>query len=85
MLQFVRWHNEERRHSAIGYVTPADRREGRHKEILQERHRIHQQAPLHNPARWAGKTRNWQLVGDAWLNSETELEVNHDPAELEVA
>ncbi|MBV6274475.1 integrase core domain-containing protein [Alcaligenaceae bacterium CGII-47] len=83
--RFVHWYNEAHRHSAIRYVTPADRHAGRDTVILQARHRIYQQARAQNPARWAGRTRNWQPVGDVWLNPETNLEATHDQAELEVA
>jgi hypothetical protein len=37
--QFVTHYNEVRLHSAIGYVTPKDRLEGRHETIFQERDR----------------------------------------------
>ncbi len=37
--EYVRSYNEERLHSAIGYLTPKDKLEGREQEILAERDR----------------------------------------------
>lgn len=37
---FFRWYNHRHHHSALGYVTPADRHAGRHHQILAERARI---------------------------------------------
>ena len=36
---FVEYYNNERLHSAIGYITPKDKLEGREKEIFAERDR----------------------------------------------
>jgi len=37
--RFVKYYNDERLHSAIGYVTPKDKLEGRENEIFAERRR----------------------------------------------
>jgi len=37
--EFVRYYNENRLHSAIGYIAPIDKLEGREKEILEDRER----------------------------------------------
>jgi hypothetical protein len=37
MANFVNWYNAEHRHSAIGYVTPQQRRSGDCKKILEKR------------------------------------------------
>jgi len=39
VAEFVAYYNDERLHSAIGYVTPKDRLAGRHTEIFAERDR----------------------------------------------
>jgi putative transposase len=44
VAHFVEHYNTVRLHSAIGYVTPKDRLEGRHKEILEARDRKLEQA-----------------------------------------
>lgn len=68
MEEFVRWYNQEHRHSGIRYVTPAQRHEGRDVEILAERHRLYQEAKQRHPERWSAQTRNWQPVGKVTLN-----------------
>jgi len=75
VLAFVRWYNNEHRHSAIRYVTPSQRHDGREGAILAERDRLYRQARAHAPGRWPGATRNWDPVGPVWLNPEPELEV----------
>ena len=74
VLAFVRWYNEEHRHSAIRYVTPTQRHDGREEAILAERDRLYRQARAHAPGRWSGATRNWDPVGSVWLNPEPVLE-----------
>ena len=75
VLAFVRWYNNEHRHSAIRYVTPSQRHDGREGASLAERDRLYRQARAHAPGRWPGATRNWDPVGPVWLNPEPELEV----------
>lgn len=74
VLAFVHWYNHEHRHSAIRYVTPAQRHDGREEPILAARHRLYQQARDSDPGRCSGATRNWKPVGPVWLNSEPALE-----------
>jgi putative transposase len=75
MLAFVRWYNQEHRHSAIRYVTPEQRHDGRDKTILADRDRLYKQARDNAPSRWSGPTRNWDPVGAVWLNPQPALEV----------
>jgi transposase InsO family protein len=65
---FVRWYNAEHLHCAINFVTPDDRHYGRETEILAKRKRVYEKARRCHPERWTGKTRNWEPVGDVWLN-----------------
>ena len=65
---FVSWYNDEHQHSAIRFVTPTQRHEGRDKAILQRRHQVYQQAYLKNPTRWSGNTRNWNPISEVSLN-----------------
>ena len=67
---FVRWYNTEHRHSAIRFVTPEARHCGKDRDVLGRRHEIYQAARARNPARWSGRTRNWDPVGSVWLNPE---------------
>jgi len=52
---FVRWYNEEHRHSAIGYVTPASRHDGSADEILRRRKATFEAAKRRYPERWGGR------------------------------
>jgi len=70
VLGFVRWYNQEHRHSGIRFVTPHERHEGQDQVILEKRHAIYTAAKQANPRRWSGSTRNWAPVGAVWLNPE---------------
>jgi len=65
---FVRWYNEEHRHSGIRFVTPAQRHRGLDSTVLANRKAIYQAARQRHPERWSGEIRNWEPVGGVWLN-----------------
>lgn len=65
---FVDWYNFEHRHSAIGFVTPAQRHAGLDEAILAQRQAIYQAAKDRHPERWSRQTRNWQPVQVVYLN-----------------
>ena len=67
---FVRWYNTEHLHSALRFVTPDDRHEGRERDILEYRRRVYEAARRRHPERWAGPIRNWQPVEVVYLNPE---------------
>ena len=66
--QFVHWYNHEHLHSALRFVTPSSRHDGREPEILSRRKAVYEQAKRRNPQRWSGATRNWSPAGDVMLN-----------------
>jgi len=66
----VHWYNHEHRHSAIRYVTPAQRHAGRDHDILAQRAAVYEAARQRQPLRWKGATRNWQRVQVVHLNPE---------------
>jgi putative transposase len=68
--EFVRWYNDEHRHSGIRYVTPGQRHAGEDRAILVARHALYIKARERNPARWSGATRNWSPIGAVTLNPE---------------
>jgi putative transposase len=68
VADFVAWYNREHLHSALRYITPDDRHEGRDKAILTGRHAIYGAAKIRTPRRWTGDTRNWTPIGDVTLN-----------------
>lgn len=57
--KFMSWYNHEHKHSALKFVTPAQRHRGEDIQILAKRHEVYQQAKAANPERWSGDTRNW--------------------------
>ena len=67
---FVRWYNDEHRHSGIRYVTPGQRHAGQDRRVLMARHALYQEARERNPRRWSGLTRNWTPVTVVTLNPE---------------
>lgn len=66
--QFVQWYNHEHMHSAIRYVTPEDRHQGRDIELLAARRTLYQCARRGTPRRWTRNIRNWTPVGAVVLN-----------------
>ena len=67
---FVHWYNLEHKHSALKYVTPQQRHEGRDRRTLKNRQKLYERARAENPTRWSGPTRNWDPIGSVWLNPE---------------
>lgn len=65
---FVHWYNHEHRHSAIRFVTPAQRHDGEDQALLAKRNAVYQAAKALHPLRWHGDTRNWQRVEFVHLN-----------------
>ena len=65
---FVIWYNESHRHSAIGFVTPAQRHRGEDAAILAARKAVYEQAKAKHPERWSGDTRDWSRQEVVWLN-----------------
>jgi Transposase and inactivated derivatives len=73
VASFVDWYNAEHRHSAIRYVTPDERHDGRERDILDRRHQLYQLARRSHPQRWSSSTRNWSPIGMVVLNPEEKL------------
>lgn len=70
---FVRWYNEEHRHSGIRYVTPGQRHRGEDIAILSARRELYEKCRSERPERWSGKTRNWNRIEAVWLNPPKEV------------
>jgi transposase InsO family protein len=67
MERFVRWYNTEHRHSAVKFVTPAQRHQGLDVGLLAQRHATYQAARARHPQRWSRHTRNWQPAAEMTL------------------
>ena len=65
---FIHWYNHEHRHSAICFVTPAERHAGLDGALLGKRIALYETAKERHPERWSGATRNWQPVRVVHLN-----------------
>ncbi|MCP4407710.1 MAG: IS3 family transposase [Gammaproteobacteria bacterium] len=66
---FVAWYNNEHQHSAIRFVTPASRHEGKDTEILLRRQQVYESARAANPNRWSQGCRNWSPTHVVALNA----------------
>lgn len=64
----VEWYNHEHRHSAIRFVTPAQRHEGLDDKLLDNRKAVYEAARAKHPQRWTGSSRNWQKIQAVHLN-----------------
>ena len=82
VLGFVRWYNQEHRHSGIKFVTPDERHTGADVEILKQREILYTQAKANRPERWSGKTRDWSRPTVAILNPDKSE--NDDREKLEI-
>ena len=80
VADFVDWYNNEHRHSAIRYVTPAERHDGRDITILERRRRLYEDARDKHPERWSGEVRNWTPIETVRLNPDTNKQGLHQAA-----
>ncbi len=72
--RFIDWYSHSHRHSAIQYVTPAQRHAGQDKILLANRHQVYQNAKQKKPERWSGNTRNWTWPTQVHLNPDRQTE-----------
>jgi transposase InsO family protein len=66
--RFVSWYNNEHHHSAIGFVTPAQRHQGDDVPVLRARRVVYEAARAAHPERWSGSTRAWDAPALVALN-----------------
>jgi putative transposase len=72
---FVAWYNTQHLHSAIRFVSPADRHAGRDLARLQARQGVYQRAQQRTPHRWSGTTRDWTPITAVHLNPDRDVVV----------
>lgn len=70
VARFIAWYNHQHRHSAIRFVTPAQRHAALDSAILHQRRQVYEAARLRHPERWRGPIRNWQPISVVYLNRE---------------
>ena len=83
VASLAEWYNNEHRHSAIRFVTPAQRHEGLDENLLVKRKAVYETARDRNPQRWSGATRNWQRIQAVHLNPD-KPEAIHKPNTEEI-
>ena len=67
--QFVRWYNDEHRHSQLNFVTPSERHQGKDTAVLEKRASVLNEAKAAHPERWGSReVRNCSPVGPVTLN-----------------
>lgn len=71
VTELVHWYNNEHRHSAISFVTPAQRHQQIDQALLQERAAVYEAARQKNPQRWTTTTRDWAFIGAVHLNPDS--------------
>ena len=64
----VTWYNYEHRHSAINFVTPAQRHAGQDADLLSQRSTLYAHARAQHPNRWSRHIRKWARVTTVFLN-----------------
>ena len=79
---FVHWYNHTHRHSAIKFVTPAQRHSGQDRAILAARDGVYIEAKRRNPQRWSGNTRDWMPTEEVHLNPDQQSEPKRTPMKL---
>jgi transposase InsO family protein len=71
VTEVVHWYNHAHRHSAIGFVTPAERHAGHDQDLLQKRIQVYTAARQNNPQRWSRQVRQWHFVDIVHLNPDS--------------
>ena len=72
VAQLLHWYNEEHRHSAISFVTPAQRHSGLDAAMLNARKAVYETARHANPNRWSKNTRSWHYESAVHLNPDSQ-------------
>jgi putative transposase len=66
---FINWYNTSHMHSALQYVTPFQKRAGKHHLIYENRNRVLAEARQKHPSRWGSReTRTYKVQAAETLN-----------------
>ncbi|ABE54760.1 Integrase, catalytic region [Shewanella denitrificans OS217] len=66
--KFVKWYNDEHKHSKLNFVSPGQRHALQDSAILDKRKKVLEAAKARNPKRWSKDVRNCEAVGPVMLN-----------------
>ncbi|MFT9495404.1 hypothetical protein [Anaerosolibacter sp.] len=77
-LTFVRWYNQEHRHSGLNFLTPNQRHNDLADQILQQRRKVYAEAKAKHPERWSREIRDWSIDDEVWLNPEKTLNTEEE-------
>lgn len=80
----VHWYNHEHRHSAIRFVTPAQRHAGLDAALLARRSDLYEGARAKTPLRWKRQTRNWRRVTVVHLNPEQAYKTENSKSDNQI-
>ena len=71
VTELVHWYNDEHRHSAISFVTPAQRHAQVDVLMLQVCEQVYERAWEKNPQLWSAQTRDWHFIEVVHLNPDS--------------
>ena len=81
--ELAHWYNHEHCHSAIGFVTTAQRHAGLDRALLKQRAQVYAVARQLHPQRWSAMPRPWAHVDTVSLNPDNQN--NKEPEHQKVA
>ena len=73
VTELEHWYSEDHRHSAIGFVSPAQRHAHTDAALLRARIAVYEDARQKHPQRWSRKTRDWTFIDAVHLNPDSPL------------
>lgn len=81
VTQLLHWYNHEHRHSAISFVTPAQRHAGLDAALLDTPNQVYETARQANPHRWINNTHSWQRKSAVHLNPDSPTAKEQKPTQ----
>ena len=80
IANFIHWYNYQHLHSALGYVTPMQKRTGEDLALFEQRNQTIKAARNLNPSRWGSRpARVWKKERTIFLNSGKKVREQQNP------
>ena len=80
LASFVHWYNFEHLHSAIGYITPMEKRNGSDIHLFKKRNETIEEARQQKPERWGMRDpRKWEPDNVVILNPGKKTKQEQEP------